>query len=119
MVAPIACALAVLVVLLGAYAAVQQRRRAAGRRGRKGHPGLGEDTTLVVTDVEASTVLWEAIDASVMVRGRRGGCLVCVVPREESLSSSVAVCGGMGRQSATAGHVGATVVFTPFDHNEA
>ncbi len=76
MVAPIACSLAALVVLLGVYAAVQHRRRAAVRRGRKGHPGLGEDTTLVVTDVEASTVLWEAIDASVMVRGRRRDCLV-------------------------------------------
>ncbi|KXZ51311.1 hypothetical protein GPECTOR_13g798 [Gonium pectorale] len=32
----------------------------------KGHPGLGDDTTLVVSDVEGSTALWEAVEPAVM-----------------------------------------------------
>ncbi|GIL56783.1 hypothetical protein Vafri_12094 [Volvox africanus] len=48
------------------YIVFQRRRRIISEREPTGHPGLGDDTTLVVSDVEGSTALWEAIEAGVM-----------------------------------------------------
>ncbi|GLI66107.1 hypothetical protein VaNZ11_009817, partial [Volvox africanus] len=54
----------VLVLALIVYVVFQRRRRIISEP--TGHPGLGDDTTLVVSDVEGSTVLWEAIEPGVM-----------------------------------------------------
>lgn len=40
--------------------------KSARKYGRIHHPELGDDTTLVVTDVEGSTALWEVMDEAVM-----------------------------------------------------
>ncbi|GFR44062.1 hypothetical protein Agub_g5222 [Astrephomene gubernaculifera] len=71
-VVPLAVVVPVLVVLFvtaGAAAvwfnAVREKRREEAQA-PKGPPGLGEDTTLMVSDVEGSTALWEVIKPEVM-----------------------------------------------------
>ncbi|KAG2438779.1 hypothetical protein HXX76_005321 [Chlamydomonas incerta] len=55
------------VAALAALAALGYRQLLVKRGwGRRADPGLGPATSLVVTDIEASTVLWEELDALVM-----------------------------------------------------
>ncbi|KAG2453169.1 hypothetical protein HYH02_002493 [Chlamydomonas schloesseri] len=43
-----------------------RRRRRERRQAREAAPGAGPDTTLLVTDIESSTVLWESLEAATM-----------------------------------------------------
>jgi hypothetical protein len=63
------------VVLLVAVGVAVWAKRRLQRRSRKGGladavkpPGAGPDTTLLVTDIQSSTSLWEHLDAGVMDR---------------------------------------------------
>ncbi|KAG2488551.1 hypothetical protein HYH03_012870 [Edaphochlamys debaryana] len=59
---------AVLLALAAAFILRQQRalRRVERRGGRILAPGVGPETTLVITDIQDSTALWEALPAAVM-----------------------------------------------------
>ncbi|KAG2453332.1 hypothetical protein HYH02_001556 [Chlamydomonas schloesseri] len=66
------CGVGLLAVAAAAVLWGWNRRREAARRRGRGTvvpaPGAGPDTTLLVTDIQSSTSLWEHLDAGVMDR---------------------------------------------------
>ncbi|KXZ51342.1 hypothetical protein GPECTOR_13g830 [Gonium pectorale] len=61
----VSCTVGLLAAVAVAATVIRRRRRRAWHKAVEA-PGVGPDTTLLVTDIQSSTSLWEHLDAGVM-----------------------------------------------------